>query len=503
MSAMTEPSPGTNLAQLLADRAAERGWTGRPAFHAGEASYTHGELHDGVARAAGVLQAAGVRAGDHVLLVLPDTIEFVWAFLGSARLGAVAILVNPLLSEDEHAYVLADAAPAVVVCERELASRFAGAPVLRSDELAAWLPDAEPAPAHPVTPATPLYAQYTSGTTGRPKAALHGHADPAAFYQAMGVHALRLEPDDVLVSVSKAFFAYGLGNSVIFPLFAGASAVLWRDRPAPAGLAELVRRHRPTVLFAVPTFYAKLLDEGDREPFGCLRAAVSAGEALLAPLAERAEAWLGCPVLDGLGSTEVGQTFVSNTLERRLAGTIGMVLPPYEIEVRDEDGKPLADGSSGVLHVRGPSVLREYLNKPEATAAAFVEGWLRTGDLVRIDENGFVHHEGRVDDLEMVGGITMSPYEVEQLLATHEAVSEVAVAAVREANGASVLRAFVVPSAGHQGSASVERELQGLVRAHLAPYKVPRSVEFVPGLPRTPTGKLRRYLLREGAAPRS
>lgn len=497
---MSEPSAGANLAQLLADRVAEHGWADRTAFrgvHAGEASYTHGELHTGIARAAGVLHAAGVRAGDHVLVVLPDTIEFAWTFLGTVRLGAVAILVNPLLSADEHAYMRTDAAPALVVCEQELADRFADAPVLRSDELAARMRDAEPAPARPVTPTTPAYAQYTSGTTGRPKAAVHGHADSAAFYQAMGVHALRLGPDDVLLSVSKAFFAYGFGNSLIFPLFAGASAVLWRDRPTPAGLAALVRRHRPTVLFAVPTFYAKLLEEGDPEPFGCLRAAVSAGEALLPALAERAEAWLGCPVLDGLGSTEVGQTFVSNTLERRRTGTIGAVLPPYEIEVRGEDGRPLTDGSQGVLYVRGPSVLREYLNKPEATAAVLSEGWLRTGDLVRIDDAGFVHHEGRVDDLEMVGGITMSPYEVEQLLATHEAVSEVAVAAVRDHRGASVLRAFVVPSAGHQGSGSVERELQGLARAQLAPYKVPRSVEFVPNLPRTPTGKLRRYVLRQ------
>lgn len=496
---MTGPSPEANLAHLLAGRADEQGWHDRPAFHAGDRTYTHGQLHGDVARAAGVLSTAGVRPGDHVLLALPDTIEFVWAFLGTVRLGAVAVLVNPLLGPDEHAYMLADSAPSLAVCPEELAPRFAAARALCAPELVSKMRDARPVPSHPVAPDTPAYAQYTSGTTGRPKAALHGHTDPAAFYEAMGVHALALTPDDVLLSVSKAFFAYGFGNTVIFPLFAGASAVLWADRPTPAGLVELVRQHRPTVLFAVPTFYAKLLEDATPEAFGRLRAAVSAGEALLPALADRAEARLGCPILDGLGSTEVGQTFVSNTLERRRAGTIGVVLPPYEVAVRDHDGRPLAAGAQGVLHVRGPSVLREYLNQPEATAAVLVDGWLRTGDLVRLDEDGFLRHDGRADDMEMVGGITMSPYEVEQLLATHAAVSEVAVAAVREPNGASVLRAFVVPVSGRTGSGALERELQGLARAHLAPYKVPRSVEFVAALPRTATGKLRRYVLRQGA----
>ena len=497
---MSAASPGANLAQSLADRAAGRGWNDRPAFRAGDRTVTHGDVHDGAARAAGVLRAAGVRPGDRVLVALPDTIEFVWVFLGTVRLGAVAVLVNPLLSADEHAYMLADSAPTLVVCTDELAPRFAAAPVLRSRELEPKMRDARPAvsvPAHPAEADTLAYAQYTSGTTGRPKAALHGHADPAVFYQAMGVHALRLRPDDVLLSVSKAFFAYGLGNTVIFPLFVGASAVLWEPRPTPADVSELARRHQPTVLFAVPTFYAKLLDEGDREPFGCLRTAVSAGEALVPALADRAESWLGCPVLDGLGSTEVGQTFVSNTLDHRRAGSIGVALPPYEVEVRDEEGRPLPAGAQGVLYVRGPSVLRAYLNKPEATAEAFVDGWLRTGDLVRLDEDGFLHHGGRADDMEMVGGITMSPYEVEQLLATHPAVSEVAVAAVRERNGASVLRAFVVTAAGHRDADGLEGELRDLARQHLARYKVPRSVRVLPALPRTATGKLRRYVLRQ------
>lgn len=498
---MDESSAAANLAQLLADRAQRRGWLDRPACHAGGRTYTHREVHDGAARAAGALRATGVRAGDRVLIALPDTAAFVWAFLGTVRLGAVAVLVNPMLHAEEHAYLVEDAAPALVLCDDALAPRFAAVPVLTPEKLASAIRTADPAPVASVTPDTAAYAQYTSGTTGRPKAALHGHRDPAAFYEAMGVHALALTPDDVLLSVSKAFFAYGFGNSVIFPLFSGASAVLWAERPTPGGLVELVREHRPTVLFAVPTFYARLIDEGDPGPFRSLRAAVSAGEALVPALAERAEVWLGCPVLDGLGSTEVGQTFVSNTLRHRRPGTIGVPLPPYQIEVRDDAGRRVEHGRQGVLYVRGPSVLREYLNRPDATAAVLSDGWLRTGDLVAVDEDGFVRHEGRADDMEMVGGITMSPYEVERLLAAHPAVSEVAVAAVRERNGVSVLRAFVVPSAGHPGSPGLEEELRDLARARLARYKVPKSVRFVTGLPRTPTGKLRRYLLRQPDPP--
>lgn len=501
MSDNSAATDSANLAQLLAERAHERGWTDRPAFHEGERTYTHGQVHADAARVAGVLHDAGVRAGDRVLVALPDTIEFVWTFLGCVRLGAAAMLVNPLLSADDHAYMLGDAEPALTVCADELAPRFAAARVLRLPELAARMDGADPAAAQPVDADTPAYAQYTSGTTGRPKAALHDHPDPAAFYTAMGVHALGLTSDDVLLSVSKAFFAYGFGNTVIFPLFSGASAVLWADRPTPAGLIELLRRHRPTVLFAVPTFYARLTDEAsavdDRAPLARLRAAVSAGEALLPAAADRAEAALGCPVLDGLGSTEVGQTFVSNTLRRRRRGTIGVPLPPYEVEVRRGDGAAAAANEQGLLHVRGPSVLREYLNKPEATAEVLAGGWLRTSDLVRLDGDGFVHYDGRADDMEMVGGITVSPYEVEQLLATHPAVSEIAVAAVRQPGGASVLRAFVVAAAGHGYADGLERELQDLARERLAPYKVPRSVELLPALPRTATGKLRRYLLRQ------
>jgi acyl-coenzyme A synthetase/AMP-(fatty) acid ligase len=272
-------------------------------------------------------------------------------------------------------------------------------------------------------------------------------------------------------------------------------------RPTPGSIAALVARHRVTVLFAVPTFYANLLrSEPEPGALGSLRVVVSAGERLPTALAERVTERLGCPVLDSLGTTEVGQAFVAGTLDAARAGTVGRVLAPYEVSVRDDDGRERPPGAVGMLWVRGPTVLLEYLGQPEATAAALRAGWLRTGDLASVDDDGFVSHHGRADDMEMVGGISVAPQEIEELLSLHAAVSEVAVAAVDDGHGASRLQAYVVPAAGVIPDEKLGAELADLARGRLAAYKVPRTVTFVEGLPRTATGKLRRFVLRSGAA---
>ncbi|MDP9388469.1 MAG: AMP-binding protein, partial [Actinomycetota bacterium] len=229
-----------------------------------------------------------------------------------------------------------------------------------------------------------------------------------------------------------------------------------------------------------------------------VRVAVSAGEPLGVALAERARAFLGCPVLDGLGSTEVGQTFASNTLECWRDGSVGRALPPYRVSVRDDEGAEVAPGQVGSLWVAGPTLLLEYLGRPEATAAVRRGEWLRTGDRAEVDGDGFLHLRGRSDDVELVGGMCVSPLEIEAVLSAHPAVTEVAVAAIVGADGASRLHAFVVPAPGAPPGEVVAAELLALARAELAPFKVPRSVAFVDALPRTPTGKLRRFVLRQG-----
>jgi acyl-coenzyme A synthetase/AMP-(fatty) acid ligase len=496
-----------NLAAVLETAAVGGGWSGDVAFHVGHRCFTHAEVHEGGARTATLLAEAGVGRGDRVLLVAPDGVELAWAFLGAARLGAIAIPVNPRLTPDDHRRMVEDARPRAVVASAELAPRFDASPDARTRVVVAEALEAAIAgkPPHPVVDVAgddPAYAQYTSGTTGAPKAAVHRHADPLVYVRAFATPALAIGRGDVLLSVSKMFFAYGLGNSLFFTLATGCRGVLHPGPPHHDVVSALVQRHRATVLFSVPTFYAHLVASGARERLSSVRAAVSAGEPLAVVLAERARQFLGCPILDGLGSTEVGQTFVSNTLEHQRDGTIGRALPPYEVEVRaaggDADRRPLPPGEAGTLWVRGPTVLLGYLGKPEATAAVKHGEWLCTGDRAVVGPDGFVRHQGRVDDIELVGGINVAPTEIEELLSRHAGVTEVAVAGVRDALGASRLEAFVVLSPGAGPHQQVAGQLVDLAAENLAPHKVPREVRFVDALPRTPTGKLRRFVLRSG-----
>lgn len=500
-----------NLAVAAEDRSLERGWSSRAALTVGDRTYSHREVHEGAARAGSVLTGIGVRRGDAVLLALADGVELAWAFMGAVRVGAIAVPVNPLLPSDDHRYLAKDCRAVAVVCDDDLILHFETCDrVLTSSGLASSLATSDPMPAATVDPTDPAYAQYTSGTTGVPRAAVHRHGDPLVYARAFAEGAVAMTPDDVLLSISKMYFAYGLGNSLFFPLLTGARAVLHPGRPRPQDVADLVAHHRSTVLFAVPTFYANLLSQHSApSSFRSLRVAVSAGERLTPGVAERTTRLLGCPVLDSLGSTEVGQAFAGGTLRASgtseeasqtevRPGTLGRVLPPYEISVRDDAGRDRRAGKVGMLWVRGPTVLLEYLGQPKATSAAFDGEWLCTGDLASIDDDGFLCHHGRADDMEMVGGITVAPHEIEDLLGRHHAVSEVAVVAVTDEAGASRLEAFVVTSPGVTGDEQLAGELRQDVREQLAPFKVPRSVRFVDALPRTPTGKLRRFALRSG-----
>lgn len=490
-----------NLALVLEERAAERGWSDRPAVILHRGALSHHDVHDGAARTASLLAGLGVRRGDRVLMALADGPAFAWAFLAAVRMGALAVPVNPQLPASDHRALVADCGPAAVVCDDHLAGRFVG-PVVQSGSMPAVLQGLGRHPAAPAGPEAAAYAQYTSGTTGAPRAAVHRHGDPLVFSAAFAEPILRLGPGDVVLSVSKAYFAYGIGNSLFFPLLTGAGAVLHPSRPSPEEVARLVRRHQVTALFAVPTFYANLIRSGCRPAaFASLRVAVSAGERLPPHLAAAAEQLLGCPLLDSLGTTEVGQAFVAGSVSRRRPGTIGQALPPYEVAVRGEDGAERPAGRPGLLWVRGPTTLLEYLGQPDATAAAYDGRWICTGDLASLDDDGFLSHHGRADDMEMVGGISVAPQEIEEVIGAHPAVAEVAVAGVADADGASRLEAFVVVANDVAAGDDLGRELTRLVRERLAPYKVPRAVTFVGALPRTPTGKLRRFVLRSGRCP--
>jgi acyl-coenzyme A synthetase/AMP-(fatty) acid ligase len=487
-----------NVATDLERLASRSGWDSRPAFLVADTVWTHGQVHDIAARASTVLHDRGLRPGMRVLVALPDGIALVATFLAAARLGALAVLVNPALPVRDHQHLAADCDAALVVGHDELAERFDGVRWLAAAELLAAAANAQPAAALDVDPSTTLYVQYTSGTTGQPKGAVHRHGDLEVYDRNARQLALRMGADDVGLSVSRLHFAYGFGNSLVYPLYSGSAAVLTARRPAPDDVRELAQRHQVTVLYAVPSAFANLIaadGTGLRSP---LRACVSAGEALVPVLAQRLTESLRAPVLDGLGSTELGGFCCMNDVERQVPGTIGLPLPDYQLQVRDEAGAPVEPGAAGRLWVRGPTVMSGYLGKPEQTARAVVQGWLLTGDRAIRNSDGTYTLLGRNDDMEMVGGITVSPLEVERVLAEHPGVRDVAVAAVADERGASKLRAFVVPAAREPDPDRLEADLIGLARARLAAFKVPRSVSLVDTLPRTATGKLRRFIVRRG-----
>ncbi|ORA09347.1 hypothetical protein BST12_27795, partial [Mycobacterium angelicum] len=484
-----------NLARLLAERAAHAGWQDKPAYHAPHV-VTHGQVHEGAARIGRVLSDRGLGTGDRVLLCLPDSLELVQSLLACLGQGMTAFIANPQLHPEEHAFYQRDSQPALVVTSSALCDRFHRAPVVDAAELLSDAAQAEPAAYAQIDGDAIAYATYSSGTTGAPRAALHRHADALTFVEAMCRGALRLTPEDIGLSSARMYFAYGLGNSVWFPLASGSSAVINESTISPELAAQLCGKFEPSVLYGVPTFFARIVDTCSADAFRSLRCAVSAGEALDLELGKRlSEFFGGVPILDGLGSTEVGQTFVSNRVDEWRLGTVGKVLPPYELLVVAPDGTVAGPGIEGDLWVRGPSIAPGYWNRP-GELALHEGGWLDTRDTVCVDSEGWITYRGRADDVENIGGVNVNPLEVERLIAEDDAVDEVAVVGLREPSGASVLQAFLVPSSGTPLDDSVIRDIHQELLGKLSSFKVPHRFAVVEQLPRTATGKLLRTALR-------
>jgi len=505
-----------NAAEWLVDRHLQRGDGGRTAFICEGSQLTYLDLQRQVWRAQHALRDLDVRLGERVLMVVNDEPAFPAWFLGALRSGVVPVPVSTMLTADDLGAIAADAGAGVAVVSAPYAGHLgvivAAAPELRAavvvggaavaDEAGAivrrWdsFDDLTDAPVAPTTADTPGFWLYSSGTTGTPKGVMHRHANLEATASTYARSVLGIRPEDRCLSVAKLFFAYGLGNSLTFPLAVGASSVLNPVRPTPAGVAQLLATHRPTLFFASPGFIAALLDSDvPDEAFGPVRLAVTAGETLPAELQRRFEARFDVPVLDGIGSTEALHIFLSNHPDRRRPGTTGIPVAGYAVKLLDdEDREVTAAGTPGYLHVRGPSTATGYWCRTEATQAAFRGDWLRTGDVYTRSDDGYFSFLGRNNDMIKAGGIWVSPAEVEAVLVEHPDVLEAAVVGSRTGDGLEMTVAFVVPRGGHTiDDASIEAHC----RARMAAFKRPRRVIVLNDLPKTATGKVQRFALRD------
>jgi len=504
-----------NAAHDLVARNLAAGRGGKIAYIDDAGQYTYAELAMRVDRAANALRGLGLRMEDRVMLCHVDTIDWVAVFLGAIKAGIVPVAVNTLLTPSDYEFMLNDSRVKALVVSGALLPQFA--PVLAKcpclehvlvsggdSQGHARLQDlvSGAAPAFDAAPTScddACFWLYSSGSTGTPKGTVHVHASLVATAELYGRAVLGIREHDVVFSAAKLFFAYGLGNSLTFPLAVGATAVLMGERPSPPSVSERLRIRRPTIFFAVPTLYATMLAAPSlpRRDEVATRICVSAGEALPAELGRRWSERFGVEILDGIGSTEMLHIFLSNRPGEVRYGTSGKPVPGYAVRIVDEQGRDCGPNEVGDLLVAGPSAAAGYWNNREKTRATFLGAWTRTGDKYTSDADGYYTYAGRSDDMLKVGGIFVSPFEVEAALLTHPDVLEAAVVGAADESELIKPKAFVVPKPGVQGAPALADALKQHVKERLAPYKYPRWVEFVPELPKTATGKIQRFKLRQ------
>ena len=532
-AAVTPPPAIFNFAQHLLT--ANAGRAGKAAFVDDLGTLSYGALDERVRRLAAGLHAMGVKREERVLLLMHDGTDWPVAFLGAMYAGLVPVAVNTLLTADDYAYMLEHSRAQAVLVSGALLPALTAAMVKSDHEVQKVIVSrpqallkAEPSTDPPlkaaeiefeaflhthaplVKPAAtgaddPGFWLYSSGSTGRPKGTVHTHANPYWTCELYGKAVLGLTEADLCFSAAKLFFAYGLGNALSFPMAVGATTLLMGERPTPAAtfkrLTGGVGGLKPTVFFGAPTGFAGMLANPDLPAASevALRLVSSAGEALPADIGERFKRHFGVDIVDGIASTEMLHIFVSNRPERVRYGSTGWPVPGYEIELRGDDGGPVPDGEPGDLYIKGPSAALMYWGNREKTRDTFQGGWTKSGDKYMLNADGSYTYGGRSDDMLKVSGIYVSPFEVEATLVQHPAVLEAAVIGVPDAEGLTKTKAFVVLKAGAEAT---EAELKAFVKDRLAPYKYPRVIAFLDELPKTATGKIQRFKLRDQEAGR-
>jgi benzoate-CoA ligase len=510
-----EVGPTYNAAADLIERNLGAGRAEKTAFIDDRGRYSYTELAERVSRFANLMRRSGVHPEQRILLCLHDTIDFPTAFLGAIKAGLVPVAVNTQLSPGEFAFMLADSRARVVVVSAPLLPAMNEAlaqlpeprPVTivsgaepQAGSLAALLCEApdtfDTAPTHPDEP---CFWLYSSGSTGRPKGTVHIHSSLVQTAELYAIPVIGIAEGDVAFSAAKLFFAYGLGNGLTFPMAVGATSVLMAERPTPAAVSRVLREHRPTIFFGVPTLYNAMLVSPDlpRPQEVALRRCVSAGEPLPQEIGRRWSARLGVDILDGIGSTEMLHIFLSNRPDELRYGTTGKPIPGYPLKIVDEEGRPVRRGEVGDLLVSGPTSAALYWNNRERSRSTFNGAWTRTGDKYFEDEDGYYVYCGRSDDMLKVSGMYVSPAEVEAALIAHENVLEAAVVGAPDADGLIKPKAFVVVKPGTRADDDLALALEHHAKGVLAPFKCPRWIAFLDELPKTATGKIQRFKLRE------
>lgn len=520
-ASVTPPGERFNIAQHLLQVNAAR--PTKAAFVDDLGTLSYSALEERVRRMAAALRALGLKREERVLLLMQDCNDWPVSFLGAMYAGLVPVAVNTLLTADDYAYMLENSRAQAVLVSGALLPTLTAAMTRSDHEVHKVVVSRPVAPLHPAEveleaflaahppAARPAATQpddagfwlYSSGSTGRPKGTVHSHANPYWTAELYGKGVLKLQESDVCFSAAKLFFAYGLGNGLTFPMSVGATTILMAERPTPDAtfkrwLGE-VGGVKPTVFYGAPTGFAGMLAHPalpSREAVS-MRLVSSAGEALPSELGERFKAHFGVDIVDGIGSTEMLHIFLSNRPDAVRYGTTGWPVPGYEIELRGEDGQAVPDGEPGDLYIHGPSSAMMYWGNRVKSRETFQGGWTKSGDKYVRNADGTYTYSGRSDDMLKVSGIYVSPFEVEATLVQHPAVLEAAVIGKEDADGLTKTKAFVVLK---QGQNVTEADLKVFVKDRLAPYKYPRFIEFVADLPKTATGKIQRFRLREQEA---
>lgn len=505
-----------NIAVELVDKNLQMGRGKKVAIYYKDQKLTYEDVYKSVNKAGNALKNIGLGLEDRMLLLAFDCPEFVAAFLGAIKIGAVPIPTNTLLKPKDYLYLLNDSRAKIAVVSEELAPLVeevrsellylkqlvvignAGPNQLSFEQLVADASD-ELVPAD-TGKDDPAFWLYSSGTTGFPKGTVHLQHDILVACELYGKGILKIDENDITFSIAKLFFAYGLGNGLYFSFYVGASTVLYPDRFLPDVYFNIIKEYKPTLFFGVPTAYGAMLQAANNIPdidVSSVRYCVSAGEALPKAIFEAWKQKFNLIILDGIGSTEITHIFISNTPDDYKPGTSGKPVPGYEAKIVDQDGNKLPEGELGTLMIKGDSIAAYYWNKHEKTKETFYGPWIITGDQYYVDPEGYYTYVGRGDDMIKAGGIWVSPVEVESTIMEHPAVLECGVIGAVDQDSLVKPKAYVVLKEGFSASEELTKELQKFVKERIAPYKYPRWIEFTDQLPKTATGKIMRFMLRK------